>query len=311
MSPNCTALANGIFPDVMDVANITVFNLYFDLLANKKIMTNLTGLQEEVKGTFDRRISTLTAECPDDRRRLDEVAQNIHFVQMEFLKQILDVECTSPIPQGIQEGKESGIECFPMGIGVVVYFSTSSLSQNLRNLVTSDGVETYVSDIIELELPSILAEIPGFHSANLVDSFADLGGVSTNEVAIGVGIGCSAIFVVLVGILFMGKRKRTSQDDHSIIPGRHVRSDGSISDNPSASSDKRRMPGWEGSIQSVESDGCSDYSHRIANIKGDEDTVGIRRPYSYDDASYLPANVLKDLLGHDGDLSLGDETIDL
>lgn len=296
----------------MDIANITVFNLYFDLFAGKEIMTNLTRLQEEVKGTFDRKISTLTAECPDGRRRLDEIAQNIYFVQMRFLKQILDVECTSPFPQGIQDDKESGIACFPMEIGVVVYFSTSSLSQNLRNLVASaDGVETYVSDIIELELPSILAEIPGVHSANLVDSFADVGGASSNQVAIGVGIGCSAIFVVLVGILFMGKRKRTSQDDHSIIPGRHVRSDGSISDNPSASSDKRRMPGWEGSIQSVESDGCSDYSHRIANIKGDEDNVGIRRPYSYDDASYLPVNVLKDLLGHDGDLSLGDETIDL
>ena len=319
LEPNCTALRNGIVPEVEDLAESTTFNLYFDLFVESdpvmEFPTNYTSLEIDLKQIFDRRISAITAGCPNTRRRLGEIAEKIHFVQMNSLSQLMDGGCTSNFAS-VQEGAEFDILCVPMESSITVYFSPPSAPLGRRILVAANDVKAHVSEIVQLEFASLLEEVSGVYGGFVVNSFADPKVISSNQkqVAIGVGIGCSAVLVVAVAILTLVKGKRgASQESTNIVAEGHIRSDDSISDNPTISSGRRAMmTGWEGSVQSNRSDDYSEYSKRSNPIKLDDGSSDAKRAYSYEGSSYLPSNVLKDLLGYDDDLSLGpDDTIEI
>ena len=306
-------------PEVEDLAESTTFNLYFDLFVESdpvmEFPTNYTSLEIDLKQIFDRRISAITAGCSNTRRRLGEIAEKIHFVQMNSLSQLMDVGCTSNLAS-VQEGAEFDILCVPMESSITVYFSPPSASLDRRILVAENDVKAHVSEIVQLEFASLLEEVSGVYGGFVVNSFADPKVISSNQkqVAIGVGIGCSAVLVVAVAILTLVKGKRgASQESTNIVAEGHIRSDDSISDNPTISSGRRAMmSGWEGSVQSNRSDDYSEYSKRSNPIKLDDGSSDAKRAYSYKGSSYLPSNVLKDLLGYDDDLSLGpDDTIEI
>lgn len=319
VKPNCTALREGIVPEIHHLSEHISFNLYFDLFFEVDpgigLQKNDTDIQMSLKNVFDPNISALSAGCPRNsgigRRWLGDVGDKIHFVEMNSLNEFPGVQCTSD-PAKLKNGNGESdnasfdLTCIPMVSSVTVFYT------QLTPLKIANQVQVRVSEVVQVEFPSLLEEVPGIHGGFVVNSFADPSGITSRQVAIGVGVGCSAVLLVAIGILSLGKRKKGAcQEKANIISGAHIRSDDSVSDHP------RAMTGWEGSVDSIVDSNRSDdyeYSKRSSQaLKIDEKSsvVGGRNPYSGKDSSYLPSNVLKDLLGHDGDLSLEDDCVDL
>lgn len=307
---NCTALEHGIMPNIKDIAENDTFGIYYNLLFESKVENDLLVLESDLKKVFDRRISAIAARCTTDRKQptVEEFPYVVHFVTLNSFSRLSQVECTNAavIPQTTSE-KE--IPCIPMGLDMTVYFSNVTDSKDRRSLVVELDAEAYIYKIVESELPPLLKDFPGVHGGLVVGNFLDQS-ASTNEskyVAIGVGVGCSIVLVIVLGILMMQKGKSKSQESSSIMNERHIRSDDSISDNPTISSGRRAMiAGWD-------HDTLSEYSRRSSNLRADDISLETesKKAYPYE-SSYLPSSVLKDLLGDDGELSLDqNDTFDL
>jgi len=327
---------------VKDVAQSTSITVYYNLLIRQSATSgDEAGLEEELKNRFDRHISLIVAECNGGngrRRSLQEritqgendaqlkaqrqldVDEKIHYVQMEGLGVLMDVGCNSDsIPENFND---LDVWCVPYRSNVTIYFSSNDDATPNDD---AGAVGTHVRDIINVEFPSIAQGVDGVYdgvTSDFIGIGADgLGGGSGKYAAVGVGLGCSAVAILTVALLVRGRKRDRSQEATGIIPDRHIRSDDSISDNPTISSGRRAMmSGWDSSVQSDScSEVCSEVSSRRSSMYGVQledghQSIEIRRRPSYQtaDASYLPSSVLKDLLGTDGDLSLDpNDTFDL
>jgi len=294
---------------------------------NGNASTNYTVLGSDLRLLFDKRISALAAGCPIRRRLLEDYAEKIHFVKMNHISPLADAGCNTSSLANDAELNVNAL-CVPMVSSVTIYFSSYSFLSNgqgggRRFLDAADNVEAFVIGIIQAEFPSLADGVPGVYNGATVNNHGDGDSLgltrfsSGTKAAIGVGIGCSLIAVLTVAIITRKKPQFDSpQGMIGIIPDRHIRSDDSISDNPTISSGRRAMmTGWgDGSITSQYDTGSEVSSKRGSayNLKVEDGSGGGRRASQYqigEDASYLPASVLKDLLGNDGDRSIDPDSM--
>ena len=310
---NCTALKLGIMPHVQDsVAEKLeiIINFYLWVEYEQELDISLDQLME----AFDRRISFIAAECTNmtPSRQLDalgsmkDIEEPVYFVQMNELSEVMDVGCS-------ETAASVTVICLPISSKVTAFYSPLE-SQNGTLDSARTNVETFITRIIQQEFSSLAQSIPGIYNGTTVDEFGyhreQLS--SGKKAAIGVGISCSVVALIAMGIVSRrGREMRT--ENMGIIPEGHIRSDDSISDNPTISSGRRaQMTGWEGSITDGSS---SQYSRQMYSPRISDTSDGIisNRATSRQlrENSYLPGNVLRDLLGaDDGDLSLGTREYD-
>lgn len=314
MKPNCTALEKGIVPNVEVMAkSLSVdyyFHVWFDTNGTFDASSNYDALESGFMNLFDRTISYVAAGC-DNEIGFDNT-EKIHFVRMNELSVIPNAVCGD---KTMMEDTPSSVTCAPMNSNVTVFYSTVDTMQSRRKLNEAGNVKAYVTAIIDQELPSMSQNISGVYSIGRVDENDIVRNVdserltSGTKAAIAVAVSCSLVAVMAIGILTR-RKKETSPETSEIYPGTMLRSDDSISDNPTLSSGGRaQMTGWAGSVTDSRSDGSSRYSYRTHSVKASDASDGVSNskaaPYRLSESSYLPSYVLRDLLGEDdADLSI-------
>jgi hypothetical protein len=316
---NCTALENGIFPDVQNKAeNLVVkfaFNLWVEYQQELDLSVNYPVLRSKLMDAFGRKISCIAAGCTNSTRRLGalhmDAEEKIFYVEMtEFLEGV-DVTCAEA---DVPVESSATVVCIPILSSYTVYFSSLDSDNGATDLAAAN-VDAYITNIVQNEFSVLVQSVPGIYNGTIVDEFkgtwfANERSSSGSKVAIGVGVGCSLVALLALGIVVRG-RQDTSLETKGMFGEGQIRSDDSISDNPTISSGRRaQMTGWEGSLadESFADDLSSQYSRQIISSKRVSDGMDDKRaiPYQLRESSYLPCSVLRDLLGDDdGDLSIG------
>jgi len=313
---NCTALENGIFPNVQDKAENLVVNFAFDLWVEYQQelevpVVNVPVLRSKLMHVFDRQISLIAAGCMNPSRRLGALDMNdkekIYNVEMTEFSEVMDVTCAEV---DIPVESSATVVCIPVWSSSTVYYSSLDTDNGAMDSAAAAHVDAYITSIVQNEFSVLAQSIPGIYNGTIVDEFrgtwfANERSSSGKKVAIGVGVGCSLVALVALGIVAR-RRQDTSLEAKGMIAEGQIRSDDSISDNPTISSGRRaQMTGWEGSIAD---DSSSQYSRQMLSARRASDGMDARwtTPYQLRETSYLPGNVLRDLLGaDDGDLSIG------
>ncbi len=306
---NCTALTKGIKPLVTSVSERVDYELIFDLVLKAKkdstsgrmgtYETARKGLQE----AFQQKISPIAAGC--DESDGNSLQDKIHFVEMEEMKSIAEMGCrSSNLPEN-SSNLDLDIWCVPVSSTINIYYS--SIKSRKRRRLNQATVKAYVEEIVNDEFPELALSVSGVFDAALASDTNNTGSGGSNlksspamNVGIAVGLGCSFALIIAIGIVARERRKDNSAETTHIIAGTHIRSDDSISDNPTISSGRRgMMMGWEGSISDrSNNDTRSDVSSkRSQSVHTDDHSRGLETRHRIHDASYLPASVLKDLLG--------------
>lgn len=310
--PNCTALENGIMPKVDDIAKSLTIDYYFhvwfdDIFPDSTI--NYKAIETTLMQLFDSRISYMAAGCADNGEADKNRNQKIHQVHMNFFNVIPGALCV------LGSNASLNVTCTPMNSNVTIFYSALDSMQTRRKLNEVENIKAYISEIIEQEVPSMTQDIPGVYSMAVVDDSDIIRNVeserltSGTKAAIAVAISCSVVAIVAVAILTR-RKKDTSPEASGIFPETLLRSDDSISDNPTISSGRRaQMTGWDGSVTESKSENSSRYSQRTQSMKASDASDGVEtaRSSSYQlrESSYLPSSVLRDLLGEDdADLSI-------
>ena len=159
-----------------------------------------------------------------------------------------------------------------------------------------------------------------------------------NMVLITVLVVCSTLIAVAIFIITRGRKSSEHQQQRSnysqvvdttgIIPDRHIRSDDSVSNSPTISSNGRAATttagGWDDGLHSEgsQSDSNSDTSSRpsftvqleeASQFANGIEATRVTSFYQVNQASYLPSSVLKDLLDRNGQSKSFDmyDTVDL
>lgn len=317
MKPNCTALENGIMPKVDDFAKSLTIEYYFHTWLDDTLLdtsNNYKAIESTLMELFDRRISYIAAGCADHREG-DGASSNqkVHYVHMDFLNVIPGAICSG---NTLGSNAPLNVTCTPMNSNVTIFYSDVASMRTRRKLNEAENVKAYISNIISQEMPSVTQQIPGIYSIAIVGDSDIVRNVeserltSGTKAAIAVAISCSVVAIIAVAILTR-RKKDTSPEASEIFPETMLRSDDSISDNPTISSGRRaQMTGWDGSVTESRSEGSSRYSQRTHSVKASDASDGVETArssaYQLRESSYLPNSVLRELLGEDDtDLSVG------
>lgn len=315
---NCTALENGFFPDVQDKAeNLMIdfaFNLWVEYQQELDLPVNYPVLRSKLMDAFGRKISCIAAGCINPSRRLGalgiDAEEKIFYVEMTEFVEVMDVTCAEV---DIPVESSATVVCIPVLSSYTVYYSSLDTKNGTMDSAAAN-VDAYITGIVQNEFSVLAQSIQGIYNGTIVDEFKGTWFASerssSGKVAIGVGVGCSLFALLALGIVAR-RRQDTSLETKGMITEGQIRSDDSISDNPTISSGRRaQMTGWEGSIadDSFADDSSSQYSRQMLSPRRVSDGMDARRttPYQLRETSYLPSSVLRDLLGDDdGDLSIG------
>ena len=316
---NCTALENGVFPDVQDTAknmvNNFAFNLWVEYQQELDLPVNYPVLRSKLMDAFGRKISCIAAGCMNSMRRLGaldmDAEEKIYYVEMTEFLEVVDVTCAEV---DIPVESSATVVCIPILSSYTVYFSSLDTENGATDSAAAN-VDAYITSIVQNEFSLLAQSVPGIYNGTIVDEFkgtwfANERSSSGSKVAIGVGVGCSLVALLALGIVVRG-RQDTSLETKGMFGEGQIRSDDSISDNPTISSGRRaQMTGWEGSMadDSFADDSSSQYSRQMLSSRRVSDGMDDKRttPYQLRESSYLPSSVLRDLLGDDdGDLSIG------
>jgi len=313
---NCDDLEEGIMPKVDGVAEMIVYSMYFDLIFEQEagfdfdLTKTFEDWRERLHQSFDRTVSLIASGCRGESS--NSVKEKIHYVNIGDIEIITDTSC---IQNSLPENSSNlDIRCLSVSSNIKISFSSETKLKRRR--LEEPDVKIYVQNIIKTNFPVISPNVIGVYNAIIVGNpkinmSDDSNFSSGNMIGLYVGFGCGFALIVAAVIMVNGRSKGYREGARNIIREAHIRSDDSISDNPTILSGRRgMMMGWEGSISDQHSEGSSRMSFSVHHDDA-SNGVEVRKmsPYQLNESSYLPASVIRDLLGTDNidGISIGDD----